>query len=71
MSTAEGKFITVQQQNERFSIDNKTTGVKLFKSHIRRTVIMHYNIADLWRGVKHRKCWDESTNQIVTATIRV
>ena len=56
----------MQQQNQMFYIEDKTTGIALYKSHIR--CITTWQIC---AKEESRRCWDESTNQIVTAMIRV
>ena len=40
----ERKIIVVQEQNQRFSIEDKTTGIEHFT--------LQYNMADLGRGGK-------------------
>ena len=39
-------MLMVQQQNQRFFIKDKTTGIDLFKSDL-RCVTLHYNMAHL------------------------
>ena len=43
------KIIVLQEQNQRFSIEDKMKGMDLFKSHV-RCFILSYNMADLRRG---------------------
>ncbi|KIJ91542.1 hypothetical protein K443DRAFT_685931 [Laccaria amethystina LaAM-08-1] len=43
----ERKFITVEQQNRRFSVEDITTRIDLFISHNVRCITLHYSMADL------------------------